>query len=244
MKVIGILGSMGPAATVDLFDKMVRLVPARRDQDHPRIIIDCNAQIPSRVDFLAGAGPSPVPALAETARNLERSGADFIAIPCNTAHLFFAEIQAAVSIPVLHMMAETGRALAGAEPPVRQVGLLATTGTIVAGLYHRAMPDIELLVPEIPEQEQIMESLMEIKAGSLTRARSVIRRAARRLIARGAQAVIAGCTEVPLVLRQSDLAAPGAGRLVPYVDATLILAQCAVDRARDARDEAKGADRL
>lgn len=231
MKVLGILGGMGPAATVDLFDKMVKLVPARTDQDHPRIIIDCNSPIPSRVDFLSGAGPSPVPALQETARNLERAGAEVIAIPCNTAHLFFHEIQAAVTIPVLHMMEETGRALVGLEPPIRRAGLLATTGTITAGLYHRAMDGIELLVPEIPEQKRIMECLMEIKAGKMRRARTVIRRAARGLVARGAQAIIAGCTEVPLVLSQKDLTEPASGEWTPYIDATLILAQSAVTAA-------------
>lgn len=231
MKVIGILGGMGPAATVDLFDKIVKLVPAQRDQDHPRVIIDSNSQIPSRVEFLAGVGPSPIPALVDSARTLERAGADLIAVPCNTAHLFYREIQAAVTIPVLHMMVETGRALVGLEPPVRRAGLLATTGTIVAGLYHQAMSGVEILVPEIPEQEQIMESLMEIKAGKFGRARRVIRRAARNLVARGAQAVIAGCTEVPLVLSQKELTDPATGEWTPYMDATLILARSAVTAA-------------
>lgn len=231
MKVIGILGGMGPAATVDLFDKIVKLVPAQRDQDHPRVIIDSNSQIPSRVEFLAGVGPTPIPALVDSARTLERAGADLIAVPCNTAHLFHREIQAAVTIPVLHMMAETGRALVGLEPPVRRAGLLATTGTIVAGLYHQAMDGVEILVPEIPDQEQIMECLMEIKAGKFRRARTVIRRAARGLVARGAQAVIAGCTEVPLVLSQKDLTDSATGERTPYMDATLILARSAVAAA-------------
>src|SRR2546428_7813554 len=85
-KVVGVLGGMGPLATADFYAKLVRLTPARTDQDHLRVIIDSNPQVPDRTRGLRGEGPDPTPALVATARGLERAGADLIAIPCNSAH--------------------------------------------------------------------------------------------------------------------------------------------------------------
>ncbi|GAH53208.1 unnamed protein product, partial [marine sediment metagenome] len=106
-KIIGILGGMGPEATVDLFHKIIKFTPAKKDQDHFRIIIDNNPKIPDRTAAILGKGEDPLPALQETARNLEKAGVDFIIIPCNTAHYFLPQIQKSVNIPVLNMIEET-----------------------------------------------------------------------------------------------------------------------------------------
>jgi aspartate racemase len=222
---VGILGGMGPAATADLFQKVIAATPARRDQDHLRILVDCHPQIPDRVTFLRGEGPDPTPALMETARNLERAGAGLIIIACNTAHLFYEAIQAAVAVPVLHMMRETAADLTGR---FTTVGLVATTGTIQGGLYHRELEraGIGILTPSAADQAELMEALFAVKAGRIDAARPVVVRIARALAEQGAEAVIAGCTEVPLVLTQQDLS-------VPLADATQSLAKAAVRRAKE-----------
>src|SRR5262245_16312339 len=100
-KTIGVIGGMGPAATADLFAKLLAATPAERDQDHLRVLIDNNPHLPDRNAAIAGRGPSPGPHLAESARGLERAGADFLIMACNTAHAFVADIEAAISIPLL-----------------------------------------------------------------------------------------------------------------------------------------------
>lgn len=251
-KVIGILGGMGPEATCDLFHKIIRVTPRfkpiRRDQDHLRVIVDSNPLIPDRTAAILEGGEDPVPHLQETARNLERAGAGLIAMPCNTAHYFWDQVQAAVGIPVLHMMEEVARALAGdgpgggqpgasqaavsrVGPPaapagVRRVGLLATTATVRTRLYHRALEarGIEVLEPDAGGQEAVMEAIYRVKRGDLAGARAPLVAEARRLEEAGADAIVAGCTEIPLVLWQGDLR-------VPLVDATEVLAVAAVRAA-------------
>src|SRR2546428_13639792 len=137
-KVIGVLGGLGPWATLDLFEKILRLTPAKADQDHLRIIIDNNPKIPDRSPAILGEGEDPTPGLIATAQNLQQAGADFLVIPCNTAHFFYDRIVTAVSIPVLHIMDEVAAAARDAVRDVRMLGCLATEATMAAGLDHRA----------------------------------------------------------------------------------------------------------
>ncbi|HEY8393233.1 MAG TPA: amino acid racemase [Thermaerobacter sp.] len=229
-KTIGILGGMGPEATVDLFAKIVRATPARVDQDHVRVVIDNNPKIPDRTAFLRGEGPDPVPAMLAGIHNLVSIGADLILIPCNTAHVYYERLQAASPVPILHIMREVARVLAasrreGAPVPAR-VGLLATELTVESGLYHRALAEvgIEVLVPEPAVQDLVTKAIFGpegIKAGSYAPARSRLLAAGRHLVERGAQALIAGCTELPIVLRPGDFP-------VPLIDPAEILARAAL----------------
>ncbi|NLG67964.1 MAG: amino acid racemase [Firmicutes bacterium] len=233
MKTIGILGGMGPEATADLFVRIIRLVPAARDQDHPRVIIDSNSQIPDRTAAIRGEGPSPLPALVETARNLQRAGAELIAMPCNSAHAWYDEIASAVDVPVLHMIRltaeETRRRLhrAGAPSPSGPVLLLATTGTITSGLYQRALAalGLEAAVPDPDVQARVMDAIYQVKAGKPAVARSL---ALDVLVSETARldpaAVVLGCTELPLVLGPGDLERP-------VGDSTEVLARAAVQAA-------------
>lgn len=225
-KTVGILGGMGPEATVDLFGKIVRLTPAKRDQDHLRILVDCLPQIPDRTAAILGAGESPGPMLRAAARRLESWGAELIVIPCNTAHYYHSEVAGAVSVPVLHIMVETARTITGNHPGVSQVGILASTGTLNAGLYRRALEDAGLteLCPPPEVQEDVMAAIYGVKSGEYERSRRLLTAAAARLVQLGAGAVVAGCTEVPIALGSSDVA-------VPLVDATLALARAAVRNA-------------
>jgi len=228
-KTIGILGGVGPYATVDLFLKIIKATTAKRDQDHLRIIIDNNPQIPDRTEAILGKGPSPLPKMVETAKNLGRAGADFIVIPCNTAHYFLGDLEAEISIPVLNMVEETRKTVKEGFPLAGKVGLLATTGTIKSRIYHKAFEEIdwEVVVPDKISQEVVMDAIYGekgIKAGYFEEPKKKIIRVARSLIDRGAKVILAGCTEVPLVLKSEDLS-------VPVLDPTHILAKAAVREA-------------
>ncbi|MEX0974068.1 MAG: amino acid racemase [Bacillota bacterium] len=215
-KVVGIIGGMGPEATADLFLKIVKSTPAGRDQDHLRIVIDNNPEIPDRTAFILGKGADPRPYLLATARNVEKMGADFMVIPCNTAHYFHKEIQAAVNVPVLHIMKEVARELSG---KIQKAGILASTGTLRTRLYedHLKEAGIEAVVPLGTDQDEVMDAIYSVKAGDLAKGRELALKQGARLISMGAQVVIAGCTEIPLVLQNGDLAAP-------VLDATKVLA--------------------
>jgi aspartate racemase len=160
---------------------------------------------------------------------LRKAGATVIAIPCNTAHAFVPRIADRVGLPIIHMIDEVARHLVTLEPPVRTAGLLATTGTVRAGLYRQWLGPvgIDILLPDPASQdEEVMAAIRAVKAGERgIAAAEPLRRAATRLVDRGAQAIIAGCTEIPLGL------APGAIP-VPLLDPAVVLAQALIRRSR------------
>lgn len=214
-KTIGVLGGMGPAATIEFFRRLVSATPAAIDQAHLRILIDNNPQIPDRTEAIFGRGPDPGPALATMARGLAASGADFLTLPCNTGHFFQAAIREAVSIPFIDMIEETVRVLTA-----KTVCLLATTGTVHTGLYKTACDKrgIELVTPDEKDQQLVMDIIQRIKAGgSELSVRDHTAAVVNRLADRGAEAVIAGCTEISLI--------PGDGMPIEWIDAL----DCLVD---------------
>lgn len=223
-RVIGILGGMGPEATLDFYRHIISLTPAAKDQDHVRVLIYSNPKIPDRTKAIAENGPSPLPELIETARTLERGGAGIIAIPCNTAHYFLAQIRKEVSIPVLDVIGETRLELQRAYPDIRKVGLIAALGTVVSGVYHRALaPEgIEVLVPGEDDQQAVQKAIGQVKAGVVNKGtRETFQSTGKRLIDMGAGAVILGCTEVPLAFDPAEVS-------YPSLNSTMILAQAAV----------------
>jgi len=223
-KVIGVLGGLGPWATLDLFEKILRATPARTDQEHLRVLIDNNPKVPDRSAAIMGDGEDPTPALVATARNLQRAGADFLVIPCNTAHYFHDRIQAAVTVPVLHIMDEVAAAARDTLPGVRVLGVLATAATVAKGLYHRACAryGIEVIGPDAAGQQAVNRAIYGVKAGQMgpevTRELAAV---AAGLAARGAQALVLGCTELPFVLKPQDVQ-------VPLLDSNEVLAHAAV----------------
>ncbi|NJE47362.1 amino acid racemase [Thermococcus sp. GR7] len=220
-RVIGILGGMGPLATAELFRRIIEKTPAKRDQDHPRIIIYNNPKIPDRTAFILGKGEDPRPELVESARKLESWGADFIIMPCNTAHFFAESIQRKISIPLVSMVEETAKRIE--EMGLKKVGLLATDGTIKGLVYHRALLDrgIQIAVPIKKDQELVMKGIYEgVKAGNLELGRELLLRVARRLEKRS-EGIIAGCTEVSVALKPEDLS-------VPLIDPLDVIAEMAV----------------
>lgn len=225
-KLLGILGGMGPLATADFYQRVIHATPATIDQEHIPVVIWADPTIPDRSTALLGKGPSPVPALVDGVRRLEAMGATFIAIPCNTAHAFLDEIRSGTQVPVLDMIEETAQRCARVVPAGSAVAILATQGTCDRGLYHRALEraGLSALVPTADDQATLVTPAIDlVKHGRLSEAAELIQTAAERVIAAGAAAVIGGCTEIPLVLRQEGLPAP-------VVDSTQVLAEVCVAR--------------
>jgi len=227
-KIIGILGGMGPEATIDLFYKIIKFTPAEKDQDHLRIIIDNNPKIPDRTMTILGKGKDPLPTLRETAQNLEKAGADFIIIPCNTAHYYISQIQESINIPMLNMIEETAKETQQRIPQIKKVGLLASIGTYKTEIYHQHFKkfNIEVISPERKDKEEIMKVIYAVKAGNLSEEiKKNILKISQELIDKGAEAIIAGCTEIPLILKEGDVP-------VPIIDPTQALAKAAIRKAK------------
>lgn len=211
---IGVLGGMGPEATAYFFEGLVRSAAAAADQDHPPVIIYSLPQIPDRTEAILKGGPSPVPLLLRGLEALRRAGADFAVIPCVTAHYFLPRIASRSPLPILSLLEEILAAVGRLRPVPSTVGLIATDGTVRSGIISRLFgpAGIKVIVPSPRDQKRVMSAIYGrkgIKAGRVSGPpREAVVSVARGLVRRGAGAVLAGCTEVPLVLRPSDLSVP------------------------------------
>ena len=229
-KTLGILGGMGPEATAYFFELVIRLTAADEDQDHIPVVIQSDPRVPNRTKAILEGGPSPLPCLIEGARALRAAGADFAVMPCVTAHYFLPKLSARVRLPFVSLLDEARKHLRREHAGVRKVGLVATTGTVRSGIVRdaHALRGIEVLEPAEADQSRVMEAIFGpkgIKAGFTTgSSRRAILGVARRLVRNGAQAIMAGCTEIPLVLHAEDLDAP-------FVEPMLIGARACILRA-------------
>ena len=211
--ILGVLGGMGPAATLDFLGRLQAYTPAAKDQDHIRVLVDLNPQVPDRNTPGAGAGP----VLAEMAGGLAGGGAEVLAMPCNTAHAHADLIIRASGLPLIDMIG--GAAKAAADTGARRVGVLGTKGALRLYREYLAARGLGLVSLEATRQEAFMALLYRIKAGDLSaEARTEMAGLAHDLVADGAETLIAGCTEAPLVLAPSD-------SQVPLIDAGDLLAR-------------------
>jgi len=226
---VGVLGGMGPLATIDFMRKMLLATPAEVDQEHVPVVVSSIPQVPDRSEAFRGEGASPLAAMVDSGRRLVDAGAGLVVMPCNTAHLWFDEIQQALGLPMLHLVdAALDEVQALAAGPAR-VGLLATDATLASGLYvnrasggPHAVP-VQWLLPTAGEvNDWLMPGIAAVKAGDLARAASLLGHAAAALRRRGATVLVLGCTEIPLVL------GPTPELPLPMVDATAALARRAV----------------
>ncbi len=228
-KVVGILGGMGPEATVDLMNRVIRATPAKDDLDHIRMVVDNNPKVPSRIKALIeGTGPSPGPCLQEMARKLEQWGVDFLAMPCNTAHFYHREVQEAVSIPVLDMISLSVEAVTRAVPGIDRFGLVASTAVVNLKIYENAFArkGVAQVVPEAEFQNGLMAAIRTIKTGKHgSEVIQATQRAGENLEKNGAQALLIACTELSIISR--DIRAR-----IPVFDAAQILAETIVKEAR------------
>jgi len=217
-KTAGVLGGMGPDATVDFMAKVIAATPADKDQDHVPMLIDHNTSVPNRQTAILEDGPDPSAELARMGRRLEAAGADFLVMVCNSAHAFAAELDAAVSIPLVSIIDVTVEVL---SHDINAVGILATDGCLASGLFQEAIESTgrKWLLPREPGVADMMRLINAIKAGDRgDEIAGRMERIARELVEEGADAIIAGCTEIPLVLKPDRIG-------VPLVSSTDALAQ-------------------
>ena len=221
-KSIGILGGMGPMATADLFQKIVALTKADSDNDHIRIYIDNNPQIPDRTTVILKGGKDPVPQMPDALRHLEACGADCIVMPCNTAHYFLDRLQPETKIPFISILESTAKACAAAHPG-KTACILATTGTLCTGIYEKALSQegVAYLLPGDRHREILMDGIYRIKAGERLTDPAPFQGMLEDLQAAGADYFILGCTELPLAVEQLSLSGS-------FVDPTLELAKAAI----------------
>lgn len=229
-RIIGILGGMGPEATAHFFRLIVENTAAGRDQDHATVLVWNDPKVPARTEAILHKGPSPLPRLLRGVRVLQAAGAGLIVMPCVTAHHWASRIAAESRVPFVNLLDEAAKFALSELPSLRRAGLVASSGTVVSGLWSRVFGErgVEILTPESREQEEVMEAIFGrggVKAGFTSGPpRTKLIRIARRLVRRGAEAVIAGCTEVPLVLRPGDLS-------VPLIEPMTIAARVCIRRA-------------
>ena len=221
-KTLGILGGMGPQATADLFQRIIDLTKAEKDQEHMDIIIEDLPQIPDRIGAILGDAESPFPKLLAGARNLERAGAEVIVMPCITAHYYWKDLKDAISVPFLNMLDVAASASADRFGKAT-AGILCSAATNRTGLMADALQKqgIPYLVPEEAQQQEISEIILAVKAKQPTeplwqRMLPII----RSMQERGAAYFVLACTELPIL---------GRGRTeAPLIDSTSELAAAAI----------------
>lgn len=239
-RLVGILGGMGPRATVDFYDKLVRNTPATQDQDHLRVVIWADPTVPSRQEALLGCGIDPSPWLREGIHNLMASGAEIIAAPCNTAHAYLGPLMADKPVEFLNIIDTTIEALLARN--LQQVGLLATDGALASGLFQTALDAaaIRWVLPAPQEQTRLMSLVEAVKADQsapfLEKRLDSLFTDLRRL---GVDTMVAGCTELSTLLN-------GRGRAsgADVIDPALELALKTINRATRSRNDRESSIRV
>ncbi|MBI3369352.1 MAG: amino acid racemase [Burkholderiales bacterium] len=233
---VGVLGGMGPLATLDFLHKMLRATPAASDQEHVPVLVASIPQVPDRTAAFCGGGESPLPALLASGRRLAEAGAGLIVMPCNTAHLWFEPLQQGLQMPMLHLVDAALAEVVDRIGRDARIGLLATEATLASGLYFNRPNTgaaLHWLLPTAHETlDWVMPGIAAVKAGDLLQGRALLQRAAEALTQRGAQALVLGCSEIPLVLDGADNGG------LPLIDATAALARQAVGWSLAQRDRA------
>jgi aspartate racemase len=229
-KRVGVLGGMGPMATADFFTKLIEETPAERDQDHVPVVIYSVPQMPSRDKAITRGGESPLPQLLAGLQALKTQHADFVAIPCNTAHFWYEDMCREGGLPILHIVDAVCDELSNGHGIEGPIGLLSTEATLFSRIYHDRLSarGIELMVNTPEERDEFINPAIDlVKCGRLEDAGRAVEQAASRLLARGARKLILGCTELPVALEA--VASP---MMQSCIDATRALARATVLRAR------------
>jgi aspartate racemase len=221
-RVVGIIGGMGPEATLDLMRRVLVKTPAQGDQDHIHLIVESNPKIPSRIAHLIeGTGADPTPELVRIAVNLQRAGAEALAIPCNTAHAYAHSIRRAVGIPLLDMVQLTVDQIASSRR-VARVGLLASSAVVATELYAKSFAGHGIAVVNPGRQDEVMALIKAVKCGETgVKVQASLARIALDL-ANQADVLLVGCSELSVI---------AAGITAPFVDSLDVQAQAIVSFA-------------
>lgn len=202
---VGVLGGMGPTATVGFYDKLVRATPAAQDQNHLRVVIWADPTAPNRQEALLVGGTHPTPWLEEGIARLVAGGAEIIVSPCNTAHVFLQPLMEGRDIEFLSIVDAAVEALP--EAPAGPVGLLATDGALATGLYQNALKarGMHFALPSPELQPELMDTVYAVKRGEIgERERKRIESLMEELQDQGVSGIIAGCTEVSVLLQDQQ----------------------------------------
>jgi aspartate racemase len=228
-KVVGVLGGMGPEATILLQQRLLRTVRARDDADHVPLLIDMNPQVPSRIAHLIeGTGPDPSPVLADMARRLQAAGATALAMPCNTAHHYAPQIAAAVTIPFLSMVDLSVDRAAERLGEGAKIGLLASPAVRLAGVFDPALSRAGLRALWPADTDRMLVAIRMIKAdGATPEAQRILSDAAAELAGQGASLLFVACSEFSLL-------APDLRASVPVLDTVDVLADAIHAHSRPA----------
>jgi aspartate racemase len=257
--IITIIGGAGPDAAIDLQVKlslaMKKKLNISFDQDHYRVIVDNNTDIPNRDEALLSNGPSPLATYIHSTKKLEAMGGDVLIISCNTAHVYFNDIQKITNMKAINMIEETASFFYNRYTKIKKVGLLSTSATIQTNLYHNAFDkyQVEVIAPDLIHQNNIVQAIYGIKAGfinnkealnktklhdiyqhvSKTKSTGAVKSPRDLLLSsikyfeqKGIEAVILGCTEIPLALNRKKHVSN-----CVLVDPTEILANATIDYA-------------
>lgn len=224
MKKLGIVGGMGSAAAAYVFQRLVELTPANTDQEHIEVFLHNNAKVPDRTRYLIYNEEDPLPELKRSIDALNSAEVDYIIIACLTAHYFLEALQRESRAPIIDGVAQTVEFISKNYHSVGQIGILATNGMIATGLFQKSLENKGFKALVLNNHEQILYCMEPIyadwgiKAGytdGLPKERLL--RGVDALIKSGAQAIITGCSELPLVLSEEDLSVP----LIDSIDAML-----------------------
>ncbi len=199
MKPVGVLGGMGPEATIALMQKVLRAVPATDDADHIPLIVHQNPQVPSRIKALIeGTGPSPAPVLVQMACDLKLAGAQALAMPCNTAHHYAHSVAGATDLPFLNMLELTAQTLAASG--AKRIGMLASPATRIAGVFDMPFATNGLTAVTAPDDTAILSLIRSVKAGqSSDQLGLALHAEATKLLDAGADHLLIACTELSLL---------------------------------------------
>jgi aspartate racemase len=230
-RMLGVLGGMGPLAGATFMQRLTLLTPAGRDQDHVPAVLWSDPRVPDRTAARLHGGEDPLPALLHGISGLEAAGCGAIAIPCNTAHGWFEGMQASTRLPILHIVEAAADELIRLGVTTGPIGLMATTGTLAMRLYQDRLEGrgYKVLVPSDDEMARIvMPAIDAVKANRVAEAYAPLAAEAMALSARGARAVVLGCTEIPLGI------AAGPALPFPVADTIDALARAAIAWAKPA----------
>ena len=228
-KTIGILGGMGPHATIDLFNKIVCNTPSKVDQDHHSIIIYNNPKIPPRMYAFDKGAESPLQELIRSAIVLESAGADFIIMSCNTAHIWLDELKRNINIPFYSMIENTVEHLLKLKASrIEKMLLFATESTIQAHLYQNALVNssYRIVVPKVDEQQLVNRAIKDVKTGKISTNNYIndLNLIIQKYKSNGISIAVGGCTEIPLLFPYIDTD-------IMMIDPTLLLAKMAINKA-------------
>jgi aspartate racemase len=227
-KTIGIVGGMGPAATVDFMRRIVQETGASDDSGHFRMLVDNNPKVPSRIAaIIEKTGPSPLPALITMAQGLEKAGADFLVMPCNTAHHHHRLVQDSVGIPFLSMIEIAADYVLCSQPHAKRVGFLASPAVRLLGVYEKrfAESDLKAVYPDEETNAALLGTIRDIKAGRIGAGQDAVLQSAAASLAEAGDVILIACTEFSLLT-------PPSGVGVAVEDTLSLLVRASIVRAR------------